>query len=190
MNDTLVEGSGAFGSAGILVAGGSTLEINRGEISRNIARNTSLKDEVCNGNAAGISIWPNAKVTLNLVIFEGNHADNSSEAIDNFGLLTLTGPNKFLNNTANIGGAIYSQSTLDMNNCDITDNEAELSGGGIFNDATGTLNLNGGRIERNEVPTSTYTGGGVYNRGVLNINGCSIAGDTRDDIHDEDPIHE
>lgn len=97
----------------------------------------------------------------------------------------------FMKNTADQeGGAIYSQSTLDMNNCDITDNEAELSGGGIFNDATGTLNLNGGRIERNEVPTYTYTGGGVYNRGVLNINGCNIAGDTPDDIHDEGPIHE
>jgi hypothetical protein len=77
-----------------------------------------------------------------------------------------------------------------MKHCDITDNEAELSGGGIFNDATGTLNLNGGHIERNEVPTYTYTGGGVYNRGVLNINGCNIAGDTPDDIHDEGPIHE
>jgi hypothetical protein len=72
-----------------------------------------------------------------------------------------------------------------MNNCDITDNEAGLFGGGVFNDATGTLNLNGGRIERNEVTTHTYTGGGIYNSGVRNINGCSIAGNTPDDIHDE-----
>ncbi len=98
---------------------------------------------------------------------------------------TVTVESIFMKNTADQEGeAIYSQSTLDMNN------EADFSGGGIFNDTTGTLNLNGGRIERNEVPTYTYTGGGVYNRDALNINGCNIAGDTPDDIHDEGPIHE
>jgi predicted outer membrane repeat protein len=261
MNDTLVEGNEAFSGAGILVTGGSTLGINRGEISRNIARNTSLNGKTVNGIAAGISVRPKAKVTLNSVTFKGNHADNSSGAIANCGLLTLTGSNKFIDNTAKAGGAIYnyiynhergqmeingttsfignaaeyggviynqgdititqpifpynnavygsaiynegditdmgsifwknhaqygtlytssaeghlvmegsvfmkntadqeggaiySQSTLDMNNCDVTDNEAGLFGGGIFNDATGTLNLNGGRIERNEVTSRT-----------------------------------
>jgi predicted outer membrane repeat protein len=108
MNDTLVEGNEAFGSAGILVTSGSTLEINRGEISRNIARNTYLKNKIVNGIGAGISIWPRSRVTLDSVTFESNHADNSIGAIANCGLLTLTVPNKFMDNTAKNDGAIYN----------------------------------------------------------------------------------
>jgi hypothetical protein len=87
------------------------------------------------------------------------------------GHVVMDGSVSMKNTADQEGRAINSQSNLDMSNCDITDNGARFFGGGIFNDATDTLNINDGHIERNKVTYSSYTGGGIYNRGIRDING-------------------
>jgi predicted outer membrane repeat protein len=171
MNDTLVEGNEAFGSAGILVAEGSTLEINRGEISRNIARNTYLKGKTINGNRTGIEIWRSSKVSLNSVTFEGNRVDNLSGAVDNFGLLTLTGSNKFMDNTAKTGAAIYNRERGQMKIKGIPsfiNNTATDKGGVIYN--VGDITIWKAIFSYNE---AGY-GSAIYNEGDITDMGSML----------------
>ena len=62
---------------GLSVAGYSELVMNGGSVSQNVAKFSAGS---ANGNAAGMDIWPEAKVTLNGVTVEGNYADNSQES--------------------------------------------------------------------------------------------------------------
>lgn len=73
------------------------------------------------------------------------------------------------------GGGIYDDSlgTLDINaNCSITNNTAVYSGGGIS--SQGTVNLNGGIITGNRAAI----GGGIYTNLVINMIGGSISNNT------------
>lgn len=72
--------------------------------------------------------------------------------------------------TGGKGGAIYNKGTLTTGNAHIENNEARV-GGGIYNDATGTLNVFGGTVSGN----NAGSGGGICNYGTANVNGATIA---------------
>ena len=69
------------------------------------------------------------------------------------------------------GGGIRNEGMLSLNNDDIYSNSAATNlgaGGGIFNDSSATLNVNGCTISSN---SADGRGGGIYNDGTLNISG-------------------
>ncbi|PYS25271.1 MAG: hypothetical protein DMF72_02230 [Acidobacteria bacterium] len=74
-----------------------------------------------------------------------------------------------------IGGGIYNQGTLTVNNCVISGNSAQSGGGGIFNDALispASLTINNSTITGNQTGTSGTVGGaggGIANAGTLNL---------------------
>jgi predicted outer membrane repeat protein len=158
MNDTIVEGNEAFGVSGIKVSG-SSLVVNRGIISRNIARNTVWYDQICNGICGGISICNESRVTLNGVALEGNQADNFGGAIYNRGRLDLIDTTFISNNAITNGGAIYNEGTLNINGSTLSDNQAQ-QGGAIYNTGDGKLNLDGLSIFESNV---AQDGGAIYN---------------------------
>jgi predicted outer membrane repeat protein len=162
MNDTIVRRNEAFSEGGILVDGGSTLVMNRGIVSWNIARYAIQNGELYNGNASGMSIWPGGKVTLNGVTFEDNHADHWGGGIANFGLLTLVGTNGFLDNTADIGGAIYNAGQITIDGIsNFMNNKAKAKGGAIYNE--GAVSLENATFSDNQA----NAGAAIYNLGTL-----------------------
>ncbi len=80
--------------------------------------------------------------------------------IKKYGLGKITG-----GNTTGSGGAIYNSGTCVISGGTITGNKAK-DGGAIYNAATGTLTIDGGRIEAN---SSSDKGGGIMNQGKCTI---------------------
>jgi len=111
-----------------------------------------------------------ATATLYNVTVEGNTAANDGGGIFNDGTLELNG-GTLASNTASRGGGLFNSDTVipgptdplgpgnaTLNNVLILDNEAEISGAGLWNG--GDLELNQGRIVINSLPAR---GGGMFN---------------------------
>jgi Calx-beta domain/Putative Ig domain len=75
------------------------------------------------------------------------------------------------------GAGIHNSGTLTLNSCVVSDSLANGSGGGILNDATGTLTLNNSTISNNEawINLSGTKGGGLFNQGQASINGSAFS---------------
>ena len=76
------------------------------------------------------------------------------------------------------GGGIHNLGTFILKSGSITGNYAELKAGGIFNDASATLTIEGGEVSSNKVGTNTNDdrfGAGIYvEGGTVNISNCTI----------------
>ena len=154
----------------LIVPEGKTITIDLNGFT--IDRNLDTAEE--NGNA----ITNNGNLTLT----GGGRitgANNTSEggAVRNNGSFTLTIAD-LVSNTAAKGGGIYNSSgaTLIMDGGNIKDNTSnDLSGGGIFN--LGTATINGGTISGNST-AENGNGGGINNSNVLILNGGTIKNNT------------
>ena len=73
------------------------------------------------------------------------------------------------------GGGIYNRGTLTIQAAEGGEiaivNNCARNGGGICSDDNATLNIQGGRIENN---TAFSSGGGIYSRGILSVDGTVI----------------
>jgi predicted outer membrane repeat protein len=79
------------------------------------------------------------------------------------------------------GGGIWNgRGLIKLNGCTITDNKATHpgehggSGGGIYDDSLGTLDINANCSITNN--TAVYSGGGISSQGTMNLNGSIITG--------------
>jgi hypothetical protein len=78
---------------------------------------------------------------------------------------------KFIGNSANYGGSIFSSSDLDGNNCDFKNNSALSNGGSIF--SLGSLSMSNSLFENN----NGSSGGAIYKSHIvdgLNINNSTF----------------
>jgi uncharacterized repeat protein (TIGR01451 family) len=124
---------------------------------------------------------------LNFDVFNNGYATIDAKNLGNIFLIsngvTVNLKNLILKNgKSTLGGAIYNNGTLTVNNCAFQDNTATKNGGAIYNDGTLTYNAvthtsetvtkNGGTLT---VINSSFTGnkalngGAIYNAGTLNI---------------------
>jgi hypothetical protein len=99
--------------------------------------------------------------------------------------LTITGGNgrqsstSFDDITAGEGGGILNSGTLTVQNCTVTGNTDLIGspdGGGIYNAMGAALTVTGSTVSGNGNvlgPDHTGAGGGIYNAGMLTINGGS-----------------
>src|SRR6266850_112972 len=78
------------------------------------------------------------------------------------------------------GGAVHNAagSTLTLNLCTMTLNQAQGGGGGIFN--AGTLSLNGSTLTANSAAGSSR-GGAVFNSGTMSVTNCTLNGNSSTD---------
>ncbi len=85
------------------------------------------------------------------------------------GDLTLDGGITITGGHQNEGGGIYNNGVVDIKNAFITDNIADVVGGGIYNGEDATLTMEGGSITHNGYSDNkrpnTQLGGGIYNFG-------------------------
>ncbi len=76
------------------------------------------------------------------------------------------------------GGGLYNQGAVDIINLIVSNNTAE-SGAGIYNDPGKTVTTKNIAVINNLVTdTATGTGGGITNKGTLNITNGTISGNT------------
>lgn len=83
------------------------------------------------------------------------------------------------NNEAYSGGGIWNgRGPIELNDCTITNNRATYagsgSGGGIYDDSLGTLDIDANSSITNN--TAVKSGGGISNQGRVNLNGGIISG--------------
>ena len=132
----------------ITVRKGGTLNLSNGTLTGGYG-----------GNGGGIAN-EEGTATLTDVTITGCTGDQRGGGISNKGTLTMTG-GSLTNNTSNDIKASSSDQT---------------AGGGLFNFKGATATLKGVTITGNK--NKTYGGGGICNFGTLNIDSCTITGNT------------
>ncbi|HBL44740.1 MAG TPA: hypothetical protein DDZ90_15240, partial [Planctomycetaceae bacterium] len=166
---------------------------DEGEVSLNqvsVLLNTAAFD------GGGLYNASAGEVTITGGMFDDNSADRDGGAIANFGVsLSLNGTiirdseavrnggglfndqeegavtlfnTSFINNEAVSGGAIYNQElgVINLDLSDLLNNTASLNGGGIFNTAEATVN-----VERTTVDGNlAQSGAGIFNEDIAQLN--------------------
>lgn len=198
-NNKAVNGGGLF-HLGIAVPGSLTLQ-NGSVIRNNIASsmggglflwgNVGLKSEnsEISGNKAlyGAGIAASqytanfASPKLELVDTKVNNNGDASTVMGGGiyaaqGVVLNAKNTKFLDNTASSGGGIllWSKSSADLNNSEVSGNKATGNGGGVYvYDATCSVTANSGTALTNN---SANKGGAIYNGGTLTLaDGTTVA---------------
>lgn len=96
------------------------------------------------------------------------------------GLMLLQGDANNDAGSGRSGGAIHNAvgSTLTLNQCTMTTNQAQGGGGAIFN--AGTLSLNDSTLTANSAVGSSR-GGAVHNLGTMSVTNCTLDGNSSTD---------
>ncbi len=102
-------------------------------------------------------------------IFNINDGDASNQINVEIEGLTITDGN------SDEGAGIFSTENLTITESTVTDNTAQIRGGGIFNDG-GTLTVIESTVSNNTA--LTRSGGGISNTGVLNIIDSNVTGNS------------
>lgn len=144
------------------------------------ATNTIL-DANGSGRVVLIDVGANAALQK-LRITGGNVPADFGGGIRNQGTLNVTACT-ITQNRADLAAGFYNdiRSTAVLNNCTISENTANGSGGGLFNDAVGgigsVLTIKGTTITGNQ--TMTGSGGGIFNFGTVTLDSASsVTGNT------------
>lgn len=138
-------------------------------------RNTSAKADGCViRNLGTLTIQDNS--TGSTGIITGGNNTNGGGGIHNEGTLTIKS-GKIQSNTSSYSGAgIYNAGTLTVDGGFIQSNTTTKLGAGIYNESGKSVTITGGTIQTNS--NSGDHGGGVYNNGILTINGGTISGNS------------
>jgi len=108
-------------------------------------------------------------MTLNGVMFSGNGSGFGAGAIGNYNIATVNNVTVADNGTVGAGGGIYNGWKMTLTNRLIANN----AGGGIFNDATGTLAISNVTVTGN----GSGAGAAIWNSGgKLTLDNVTISG--------------
>lgn len=148
-----------------------TLELD----GHTLNRNTSAKTDGCVIRNLGTLTIQDTSVGSTGIIKGGNNT-NGGGGIHNEGTLTIKS-GKIQSNTSSYSGAgIYNAGTLTVDGGFIQSNTTTKLGAGIYNESGKSVTITGGTIQTNS--NSGDHGGGVYNKGILTINGGTISGNS------------
>ena len=197
-NTATDSGGGICNVHGAVTVEGSTISANTatygGGIYNYASSETTVDGSTVSANTAGDGGGIYNQATLNVQngsTIGGAGAGNQATGGDGSaggGIFNATGGTTTVDgstvsaNTANNGGGIYNQATLNVQNGSTiggagagnrgTDNLPV--GGGIYNDTGGTTTVDGSTVSANEW---VWEGGGIFNLGTLTIqNGSTIGG--------------
>jgi predicted outer membrane repeat protein len=163
-NLTIQNGHVISDSGGGIYASGTLTLTNVDVLSNTVVGNASS-----NYVGGGVRVRSELRVTggrfeHNLVTGggEGGAISSSAPAAPHPNV-TISGTT-FVSNTAKFGGGISLAGSVWLTNTQFISNSATSRGGGVYQNATGTLTLSGGRFERNTAGSSGTTpgGGGLY----------------------------
>ena len=154
-----------------------------------IATFTIMGDAVIKGNSAryggGVTGYDGCRIVLNGGTIEGNSAQYGGGVYMSKGSIEMKDGAVVSNNSAPNGGGIYlgtsSPSAFTMFGGSIAGNRATRNGGGVCVGSTGSFEMKGGSIVKNECVTDTTSatafGAGVYIQpnGKFTMNGGEIS---------------
>ena len=163
-----ISGNTAAGAGGILNVGSATIQ-QGSTLSHNVAGDAGA---IYNAGALTVSNSTLDDNTATGFNFGGFHAPGAGGGIDNRATLTVR-DSLFSNNAADIGGAIYNLTTLDVHGSTFTSNTAADSGGAIYN--AGSVTLQESTLSGNIAGSA---GGGIFNgtTGTLAIKDSTVLG--------------
>ncbi|MBW4971098.1 T9SS type A sorting domain-containing protein, partial [Croceibacter atlanticus] len=138
------------------------------------------------GNGGGLHLTGGADSNITSSVINGNTASNEGGGVWNgsgvmtISLTTIDGNTANGAAATNGGGGIFNNAsgTINLNTSTVSNNVstgAAAQGGGIHNKATTTLNVTASTISGN---TSASNGGGIYNNGTASILNATIANNT------------
>lgn len=132
------------------------------------------------GPGGAIYIGASASVTLDRVIVRDNASNSSGGGIYNGGTLAIrdsTVSGNTIVSAANSGGGIFNQEsgTLEITGSTIASNYASSEGGGIYN-RRGQVTITNSTITGNTAGSNAYGGGGITTAGTLDLTNVTITG--------------
>lgn len=167
---------------------GNTSYLAGGGISQDIGRewgwitivNSSITHNVAHSSGGGIQ----ADV---LIVDSSDISDNTSAryggGID-CSLLTITSSQVNNNSALDGGGILCDSNPSSITNCVIRENSAQEFGGGIHSgdyDTGGSMTIRDTIVDGN---TARWAGGGIYEKGGLTLERCSIRGNSAVSVSD------
>ena len=168
VTDSTIKGNSAIFGGGISNSG--RMQLIRSQVSGNSA-----------GNGTDGGILNTGTLSLSHSTVSNNDAEESG-GIGNYGHLTLTDSTVSDNSAAELGsgGGIYngSGSVTEITRSTISNNYADVAGGGICNHGTLSLlnsTVSGNRVGFVDFIPSSGTGGGISNSGTLSLSNSTIS---------------
>ena len=188
-------GGVALGKVALTMTGGriinnTSVDWAGGIMTLNRGANLTISGGAISGNTAGIgggAMFIGADtVSISGTTYIANN-NVSAIAVYNNGVLNISGGTITKNESASYGGAItINAGTVTISDGEISENTAEMGGGGIYTAAAGVKNddgtlkqagltISGGEITKN---TASSNGGGVYvnENATLTMTGGTISG--------------
>ena len=163
-NWAYVNGGGIFNSAGTVTV-----------INSNVSNNTA-------NSGGGIFNWEEGILIITNSTIGGAEAGNTASEegggiFNQYTGITTVNGSAISANTANYGGGIYNNGTLNIQGSSTiggsgVGNEASTSGGGIFNHTAGTITVEGSAVSAN----TALFGGGIFNAATLTVQSVSTIG--------------
>ena len=184
-SNTATLGGGVYASAGTLTISGGTVVNNTAQKGGGIY------------NAGATVTMDSGSIESNVAKYSSgnNKAGEGGGFYNDSGTFVFSGGSIKKNksgeeidsNTAALGGGIYNNSNvtisggsigekLDDPSKDNCSNYANLNGGGIYN--TGILNLNGSTDSFSVTGNYAFMGGGIYTTTTIKLNGVEVTGDS------------
>lgn len=123
-----------------------------------------LRDGDAGANTGGGILSAHGTVSVVSSTIRANIADNGAGISNDRGTLTISG--SLLRNNTTVprsgggGGGIYNDGTVTLTNSTLAFNDANTSGGGIYNELNGTLSVTGTQLMANDAKVQ---GGAVFN---------------------------
>jgi fibronectin-binding autotransporter adhesin len=161
-NTSTTNGGGICNMGGTSTVDGSTVSANSASLGGGIYNEATLN--IQHGSIIGAIDAPNTATAFGGGVF------SSSGSVTTVNDSTVSG------NVANVGGGIYSEGTLRIQNGSTIGepnlgNWANSLGGGIY--ASGTAVVDGSTVRSN---TADQGGGGIYSNGTLTVRESTIGG--------------
>lgn len=167
-NSTIGPGNDAgFGGGISLYGSGARLQLN----------NSTLHLNTASGVGGGIHNEGGQVIIAGSVI-SGNHASGNGGAIYTVklgnmgGQVTLNASTVRNNSTSALGGGLYNEAQTVIDNTQLAANQAEGSGGAVYNSSQGQLIVTNSQLQDNTAASAP--GGGLLNRGTATLNGVQV----------------
>jgi hypothetical protein len=192
INGVTIHGVGFTDESGITNAGTLALKssvvsgnqtIAAGGILNLSTGTATVQDSTVTGNSAffasGGGISNHGTMTLQHSTVSHNGTAAAGGGIFNAGTLTLQASTVSDNGAYGAGGGIYNHGALTLQDSTVSDNLvccSEPGGGGIYNDATGTMTLTNSTVSGNSASLFALVGGGISNHGTMTLRDSTVSG--------------
>ena len=185
LTDNTARRGGAISSINTLTITNSTINNNRaigqyggGIYNRTNTSRLTLNNSLVSGNQSigtdGGGIFNDGILVSNGSVISGNLALGNGGGIFNNGSGHVTLSNVAFNNNQSQGngGGFYSNGDAAFVGLLASGNQALLAGGGLYNDASGNLDINTSTVVNNTA--ANQQGGGISNLGALTVTQSSL----------------